>query len=210
MPAFIDISGQRFGRWTVLRRTLGNQGSYWDVICECGESRSVDGYALRTGGSLSCGCYTREVNSDRKIHGGSGTPEYQIWSASKQRCTNPNHIEYDRYGGRGIKFCDRWFNDFAAFYADMGPRPSDQHSIDRKNTNGDYEPSNCRWADLETQNNNKRNNKMVEYNGRTLALFYAVKEAGSKVSVRLASNRLRNGWAVNAALETPTRKGNYR
>ncbi len=205
MGSFIDITGEKFGRWTAIARTLKDRGSYWDVVCECGSSGSVDGSALRSGATLSCGCYNREVNSARKTHGGRNKPEYQIWCAMKQRCINPNHIEYPRYGARGIKLCPEWFDDFGAFYAELGDRPSRAHSIDRIDNNKDYQPRNCRWANLETQNNNKRNNLIVEYQGLKLPIFYAAQKAGAGVTARLAGDRLRNGWSVSRALETPVR-----
>jgi len=95
-------------------------------------------------------------------HGLRRTPEYKSWASAKQRCTNPNDIGWKLYGGRGIKMCDRWFNDFAAFYADMGPKPSPEYSLDRINTNQDYAPYNCRWASPRTQTRNSRRTKVTE------------------------------------------------
>ena len=157
MGSFIDISGQKFGRWTVLQRTEKNAGSAWNTICECGSLGSVDGYALRAGKSISCGCYTLEVLRDRAIHGRHGIPEYEIWKGMKQRCSNPKHIVYSYYGGRGIRVCEEWESDFEKFYEDVGPRPSPKHTIDRyPNNNGNYEPGNVRWATRSQQNKNRR------------------------------------------------------
>lgn len=104
------------------------------------------------------------------MHGLSKTRENRIWRGIKDRCYNPNRPEYPLYGGRGITMCDEWKNDFTAFYRDMGVRPSPDHSVERKDTNGDYEPSNCRWATRIEQQNNMRGNVKVEYNGEVLTL----------------------------------------
>lgn len=106
----------------------------------------------------------------RNMHGLSKTRENRIWRGIKDRCYNPNRPEYSRYGARGIKMCDEWKSDFTAFYRDMGLRPSANHSIERINTDGDYEPSNCRWATRIEQQNNMRKNVHVEYGGEVLTL----------------------------------------
>lgn len=93
-------------------------------------------------------------------HGLRRSLEYKAWAHAKQRCTNPNHIGWHLYGGRGIRMCDRWLNDFAAFYADMGPKPTPDHSLDRINGNGDYAPGNCRWASAKEQVRNSRATKL--------------------------------------------------
>lgn len=104
-------------------------------------------------------------------HGMSGTPEHWAWKAIKRRCYAKGLKQYSDYGGRGIKVCDRWLKSFEDFYADMGPRPSKDHSIDRVNNNGNYEPSNCVWATRKKQNNNSRHNHYIKIEGvtRTLA-----------------------------------------
>jgi len=106
----------------------------------------------------------------RIMHGLSSTREHRIWRGIKDRCYNPNRPEYKIYGGRGIKMCKSWKNDFTAFYKDMGVRPSTNHSIDRIDSEGDYEPSNCRWATRVEQQNNMRKNVFVTYKGDTLTL----------------------------------------
>lgn len=103
-------------------------------------------------------------------HGLSKTNENRIWRGIKDRCYNPNRPEYVRYGARGIKMCDEWKNDFTTFYRDLGLRPSPDHSVERIDTNGDYEPSNCRWATRLEQQNNMRGNVHVEYEGEVLTL----------------------------------------
>jgi hypothetical protein len=95
-------------------------------------------------------------NTYGKTHGMHNTPEYRTWTGMKERCYNPSADSYKNYGGRGITVCDRWRDDFPAFYADMGPRPSENHSLDRRDTDGNYEPENCRWATRSEQQKNKR------------------------------------------------------
>ncbi len=90
---------------------------------------------------------------------GKHTAEFKTWTYMKRRCCQPTHKDYKNYGGRGIKICDRWLNDFTLFLADMGPKPSEKHSIDRIDVNGNYEPSNCRWASFNQQARNKRPRK---------------------------------------------------
>lgn len=118
--------------------------------CECGntcQSRLCD---LKNGHKRSCGCLAGVK------HRGSKMPEYNVWKAMHSRCYRENNPEFPNYGHRGITVCDRWLRRFDLFLADMGPRPSSEHSLDRINVNGNYEPSNCRWATIKEQNVNRR------------------------------------------------------
>lgn len=136
--------------------------------------------------------------------GGARPPEYKIWEAMLRRCLNKNDAAYNRYGGRGIKVCERWM-DFANFREDMGERPEGK-SIDRKQNDGDYEPSNCRWATAKQQANNKRTNILVEHDGE----IYSLKEFCELKALRYKSiwHRLKAGWPMDKALFTPIRGRN--
>lgn len=134
----------------------------------------------------------------------SHTVEYKTWIRIRDRCSNPKTTNYRYYGGKGVRVCDRWQNSFANFYADMGPRPSDKHSIDRINSNGNYEPDNCRWATLTTQNNNKSDNHIVTYRGKQMTFTQAWRAAGKVCPRDVALQRVnREGWPLTDAIETP-------
>lgn len=131
-------------------------------------------------------------------HGMSGTPEYRAWLNLKQRCFNPNNPEYIYYGARGITVCDRWKDSFENFYADMGPRPSENHSIERQQVNGNYEPNNCIWALPIVQASNRRTNVYHEIDGQRLTEAEISRRYG--VSVNLIRSRLSNGLDISAAV----------
>jgi len=176
MGFFINESGNKYGRLVVLERDFehgqppnSRPKTFWKCACECGSIITVSASGLRSGNTKSCGCYQKEITKKRATtHGksrekdGKITPEFNAWVGMKTRCYNENAKPYDRYGGRGIEVCDRWLNDFELFFEDMGSRPTEHHSIDRINVNGNYEPENCRWATDTTQARNRRvlkNNK---------------------------------------------------
>ena len=124
--------------------------------CDCGNEKILRLAHVLLGHNKSCGCLRGSANIKKYGKPLNEVKEFRIWVAMKTRCYNPKANRYYIYGGRGIKICDRWLESFHNFYDDMGPRPSDKHSIDRIDTNGDYEPGNCRWVTADVQNKNKR------------------------------------------------------
>lgn len=161
MTALIDMTNQRFGRLTVLRRApkQGGRRAYWVCQCECGRQTEISGSQLRSG-TQSCGCLWREAMKAANETHGRGSKSlrdrtYKTWLSMKARCENPRSQNYKYYGGRGIEICARWSSNFEEFLADMGDRPEGK-SLDRIDPDGDYEPGNCRWATRKEQRVNRR------------------------------------------------------
>lgn len=142
----------------------------WLCKCDCGSSVTVIGADIRSGHTKSCGCFSRErLKVINKTHGLSKTPEYKIFDAMKRRCYKDTCEEYNNYGARGIGICDRWRYSFENFYADMGPRPSKKHSIERGDNNLGYGPENCYWGTGFEQANNTIKNIYFELDGVRLS-----------------------------------------
>jgi hypothetical protein len=204
MGTLKDLEGLKFGRWFVTDRSAvrGNAGQvFWSCRCDCGVMCDVQSLSLVNGSSQSCGCLRSEVIT---THGMLGTSEYGAWQAAKSRCYNNNIENYSDYGGRGIQVCDRWLNSFENFYADMGPKPTPEHSIDRYPDNdGNYEPGNCRWATWDEQANNRRNNVLVTHDGKVETKSQLARENG--ISAQLLYQRMKNGKTITQSVQNTAR-----
>lgn len=210
--------GHRFGRLTVVaecqtpdssHRKSKDYNRYFFCQCECGEGAMAMDTKLNKGEKTSCGCYQAEVTASRsRKHGankrGQRTKTYNTWAHVRQRCLNPKNHAYRYYGGRGIMICDRWKDSFENFLADMGEAPSSEHSIDRIDHNGNYEPGNCRWAIKEEQANNKRTNRLFTVDGRTQTLAQWAREKG--ISPETITQRIKGGMSEKDAINTPRMK----
>ena len=210
----IDLMGQQFGRLTVVRMD-GKKGNHaaWHCLCLCGQTVRVTSNNLRAGVTQSCGCLNRErvsaaLKESSTTHGKRYTRVYDVWLNMKQRCTNPNNDHFPAYGGRGISICNRWMDSFEAFYADMGDPPSDDHTIDRKDVHGNYEPGNCRWATREAQASNTQRSVMLTYQGRTQTAKQWALELGIRPGT--VAQRARKGWPVDRILSTADGRGMHR
>lgn len=204
MGTLIDLTGKKFGWWQVIcfigRRKLI---STWKCQCVCGKVMAVNGSNLRRGLSVSCGCFREQFQRDcSRFKGEDPTSEFNTWTSMKQRCSNPKNPRYNSYGGRGIKVCSRWQNSFEAFIADMGPKPTPKHSLDRIDNDGNYEPSNCRWATNQEQCNNKRTNTLLTLNGKTQNVSQWTKELGFRHDAVIVKRMIR-GWSIEKTLTTP-------
>lgn len=197
-----DLSNRKFNRLTVGKKIKKDKNNViqWECFCDCGNKLYVYASALKNGKTKSCGCLQKEhyLSSPGKKHGLHGSKEYKIWDAMIQRCHNQNNKAYHNYGGRGIFVCSEWKNSFKNFYNDMGPRPSDKHSIERKNNNKGYDPENCIWADKYTQANNTSRNKYFSLYGKTLTLTQWSRELG--VSYDRLRDYIRRGYNFQNAV----------
>lgn len=194
MPKFKDLTGEKFGNLTVLRRLNYCQTGHtylWECKCDCGKITIVRGGNLRTGHTISCGCKKGLIK-----HNKWDTRLYRIYTNMKQRCNNPKNVWYKNYGARGIKICDSWQNDFMSFYNwSINNGYSDKLSIDRIDVNGNYEPNNCRWVTKLVQQNNMRRNKLITYKNET----HTISEWERKFNLRhnYISSRLRSNTFEN-------------
>lgn len=215
MGKFKDLTGQRFGRLTVIKRGenyitphSGKPRAQWLCKCDCGNEKLVLGESLTRNLIVSCGCFHKEkVSTQFTTHGQTNSRLYNIWCAMKRRCYNPNVKEFPLYGGRGITMCDEWKNDYTSFaqwalshgYDENAPRG--QCTIDRIDTNGNYEPNNCRFITQQEQMNNVRYNHYLEYNNEV----HTIAEWGRilNISAEKITNRINKlGWTPERALTT--------
>jgi hypothetical protein len=176
--------GQKFSWLTVIGPAGSSpQGkALWTCRCKCGSLVDVLAHSIKTGNTKSCGCM-------RRPHGRSATPEFVVWSGMLSRCTNENDPAWSRYGGRGITVCAKWL-DFASFYSDMGPRPPG-FQLDRIDNNLGYYKENCRWATRSENARNKRNSRLVSYEGKQVTLMEASERSG--ISFDTLWRRLQRG-----------------
>jgi hypothetical protein len=180
-----DLTGQRFGTVVVLRQVPHETGSTrWDVLCDCGRvyttKSGIMKSAIKARGHYSCK-HCRD--NGRRLDNSCRSEEYAAWNNMKTRCYNPSYAEWSQYGGRGITVCDRWLESYDNFFSDMGPKPSQLHSLDRINNDAAYSPENCRWATKKEQGYNRSDNLMVEYLGVTKCMAEWAQELGISYKV---------------------------
>lgn len=177
------MTGKKYGRLTAIRYLKSAGRAYWEFQCSCGNKKVIRGAHVRSGKTVSCGCYRDEMVGRIRIkHGhtinGNMRPEYGVWRSMKSRCLNKNNLKFKDYGGRGISVCPMWLNSYSNFIRDMGRRPDGTFRIERVNNNGNYEPGNCIWATQTTQTNNTRRNRFISIWGRNQTLAQWVRELG--------------------------------
>lgn len=203
---FKNLTGKTFGRLRVIS-FAGRKGnlSQWNVLCDpilggCGTERKVLAGNLHKGHTKSCGCLAKEEAATRGItHGRTGTSEYYTYGSMIGRCHRATDPNYKHYGGRGIFVCERWLKSFENFYADMGPRPTPRHTIDRIDNNKGYSPENCRWITMAEQSRNRRSNILITINGETKCATDWAKLNGLRPALVVQRIR-RDGWSPELAL----------
>ena len=212
----VEMLGKRFGRWTVIaptEKTDKNGSLKWLCECKCGTCREVSGSSLRRGKSLSCGCYHSErVIETHTTHGAASSKNrerlYAVWNDIMYRCYNPKADSYPHYGGRGITVCDEW-KDYSVFRewavkAGYDPNaPKYECMIDRIDGNAGYTPGNCRWANIRTQNNNRRTCHYILWTGETHTVTEWNRILGFPPGLLI--QRIRCGWDMDRAATEPVR-----
>ena len=207
-PTTENLTGRIFDRLTVIdfggyKIRGGKPKAHWQCRCTEGNILIVEASNLKHGRTRSCGCFKIEETIKRStIHGKRHTPEFTIWVDMRRRCNSQTNLAYHNYGGRGITVCDTWDSSFAAFYEDMGPRPTPKHTLDRIDNMQGYNPENCQWATRYTQSRNKRSTIMLTLNDITqCAEDWAVQLGIKPATLR---KRIRDGWSHQDALTIPT------
>lgn len=198
MPRFIDLTGHKFTRLVVLHR-VRNHGRRVAFLCQCacGNTKICVAQLLQCGDTQSCGCLPHAT----PLHGSSRTVEYSTWRDMHQRCYNPKNAAYHNYGARGIFVVQRWHTAIH-FLVDMGPRPSPHHTLERRNNDGPYSPENCYWATRKQQARNRRNTKLVTYQGEARLLTDWCKAYQQNISTVLRRLNVLH-WDIHDALTIP-------
>lgn len=221
----IDMTGFRSGRLLVLGFAEKN-GRQWNWLCQCdcGRQRRIQGSAIRTGRSNSCGCIAAEKSKARwanpspemrsewslrnTVHGMSTHPAYRAWIDMKIRCLSHSHKWYPSYGGRGIRVCDEWAQSFDAFWRDVGGGWFKGGQLGRKNNDGNYEPANVRWETREQQQNNRSCNVFVTTPDGVMTATQAARKYGISPSSILRRNRM--GYSPQELVKPPQKQANQR
>ncbi|MDD4995792.1 MAG: hypothetical protein PHW53_05015 [Patescibacteria group bacterium] len=200
--------GTKYGMLTIISETTdhicpsGYRSRRVVCICDCGKEHIAILKNIVSGSIISCGCFRdKKLAKVQMTHNMSNTSEYSIWRGIKKRCLTEKSTNYIYYGGRGIMICDRWRNSFENFFADMGARPSINHSIDRKDNMLGYSAENCRWSTVKEQANNKRNNIILEFNRESLNVTQWAEKLG--IDRMRIFNRIDRGWSIEKILTTP-------
>lgn len=205
------LAGQKFGMLVVFERVPLGNGTGWLCNCDCGKTWTGPTSRLTSGNTESCGC-RRGGASHGHVRGNVKSKTYGSWAAMLSRCYQPSNPAFAHYQKLGITVCSRWRTGeggkgaFECFLADMGERPSKEMTIDREDNDGHYGPDNCRWATRQEQANNRRTNKLFEYQGRTVTFADLVRETGMDKEF-LRHRLLRAGWTLEEALAAPKQQG---
>lgn len=213
MSKLNNLTGKKYGRLLVISRAENKNGRvYWYCKCDCGRTAIVSAIKLTSGETKSCGCLRKENTSKMfSKHHLTKKNLHNAWLNMKNRCDNPKFIEYKYYGGKGITYCDEWktFDNFMNWAFNNGySDKKDENgrnllSLDRIDTNGNYEPSNCKWSTRIEQARNKTNNVNYYYRGKTYCLT-ALAEISS-VTIDTLRRRIKKGWCIELAVETPSK-----
>lgn len=199
------LIGKKYNMLTVLKK---DKPGYYICRCDCGNIRTIKTYNLTSGSTKSCGCYHKKMIAIQStIHGLSKHPLYKTWHNMRSRCKNPNASKYKLYGGKGIKVCKEWDENFVSFYNwAINNKWEKGLSIERLDSNKNYEPNNCIWADYKIQNNNTIQNHKLTFNGKTMNINQWAEYLN--ISKKMLSERIRRGWNIERALTTPNIKEN--
>lgn len=206
---FHDLTGQKFGRLTVqsLSQEPRKSDTKWACLCDCGRIVHVGAQNLKRSVAKSCGCLKIERST---THGLSHTQEHRIWRGIMDRCHSESYSKshpkvWARYGGRGIIVSPEWHN-FSAFYRDLGQRPNKSMTVERRDNAGPYAGWNCEWANRKEQGRNRRDNRLLDYNGNKITLGEIIEMEGSVVKYSVANSRVNDGWDWRDAISYPLKK----